>query len=259
VVVAASIRNQRSDDGLALLKRDSAPRTAIGTGWTSQRSPAEKLFPTLTSQLPEPSLSSESNYSTRELSPDTWPDFERLFSKHGGVGGCWCMYYQRPRGGTMKGLTSTERHSKNRRDKKSLVDDDRSHGVLLYDRESPIGWCAYGFKQEFPRIDNGRNYRRMNLENDPEKLWRITCFFVDRDYRKKGVAKVALTAALSSIKAKGGGVVEAYPVTHKSAKAWSKWSNWFWFGTESMFERQKFKVVGLLGPHHLLMRRTIKP
>ncbi len=138
----------------------------------------------------------------------------------------------------MKGLTSTERHSKNRRDKKSLVDDDRSHGVLLYDRESPIGWCAYGLKQEFPRIDNGRNYRRMNLENDPEKLWRITCFFVDRDYRKKGVAKVALIAALSSIKAKGGGVVEA---------------------TESMFERQKFKVVGLLGPHHLLMRRTIKP
>ncbi len=169
------------------------------------------------------------------------------------------MYYQRPRGGTMKGLTSTERHSKNRRDKKSLVDDDRSHGVLLYDRESPIGWCAYGLKQEFPRIDNGRNYRRMNLENGPEKLWRITCFFVDRDYRKKGVAKVALIAALSSIKAKGGGVVEAYPVTHKSAKAWSKWSNWFWFGTESMFERQKFKVVGLLGPHHLLMRRTIKP
>src|SRR5207245_11206047 len=154
----------------------------------------------------------------------------------------WTDFYQRPRGGTMKGLTSTERHSKNRRDKKSLVDDDRSHGVLLYDRESPIGWCAYGLKQEFPRIDNGRNYRRMNLENDPEKLWRITCFFVDRDYRKKGVAKVALTAALSSIKAKGGRVVEAYPVTHKSAKAWSKWSNWFWFGTESMFERQKFKV-----------------
>ena len=45
MVVAASIRNQRSDDGLALLKRDSAPGTAIGTAWTSQRSPAEKLFP----------------------------------------------------------------------------------------------------------------------------------------------------------------------------------------------------------------------
>ena len=168
------------------------------------------------------------------------------------------MYYQRPIGGIMKGLTPAERHGKNRRDKKSLVDDDRSHGVLLDHRGNPIGWCAYGRKQEFPRIDNGRNYKRLDIEKNPEKLWRITCFFVDRDYRKKGVAKVALNAALDSIKANGGGVVEAYPVTQKSARAWSKWSNWFWFGTESMFEREKFKVVGLMGPHHLLMRRTVK-
>ena len=169
------------------------------------------------------------------------------------------MYYQRPSGGTMKGLTPTERRANNKRDKKLLVDGNRSHGVLLYDRGNPIGWCAYGLKQEFPRIDNGRNYKRLDIEKNPEKLWRITCFFVDRDYRKKGVAKVALNAALDSIRAKGGGVIEAYPVTHKSARAWSKWSNWFWFGTESMFESEKFRVVGPMGPHHLLMRRTVKP
>jgi len=204
-------------------------------------------------------LSYESNYTTRELSIKTWPDFERLFSKHGGVGGCWCMYYQRPHGGTMKGLTSAKRSAKNKRDKKTLVDDGGSHGVLLYDGDKAIGWCAYGLKQEYPRIDNGRNYKRLSLKEDSERLWRIACFFVDRDYRKKGVAKIALKAALDSIKAKGGGVVEAYPVTHKSARAWSKWSNWFWFGTESMFEREKFRLVGPMGPHHLLMRRTVQP
>jgi GNAT superfamily N-acetyltransferase len=168
------------------------------------------------------------------------------------------MYYQRPTGGTMKGLTSTERRAKNKRDKKSLVDKGNAHGVLLYDGNDAIGWCAYGLKNEFPRIDNGRNYKRLNLEDDPEKLWRITCFFVDRDYRKKGVANLALRAALDSIKSKGGGVVEAYPVTHQSVKAWSKWSNWFWFGTESMYEREKFQLAGTLGPHHLLMRRVVR-
>jgi GNAT superfamily N-acetyltransferase len=204
-------------------------------------------------------LSGEASYGTKELTPATWPDFERLFSKHGGVGGCWCMFYQRPHGGTVKKLIPTERRAKNKRDKKSLVNDGGFHGVLLYDRGNAIGWCTYGLKQEFPRSDSGRNYRRLNLKNDPERLWRITCFFVDRDYRKKGVAKIALNAALDSIRAKGGGVVEAYPVTHKSARAWSKWSNWFWFETESMFEMEKFKVVGPMGPHHLLMRRTVKP
>ncbi len=168
------------------------------------------------------------------------------------------MYYQRPHGGTMKGLTSKERVDRNKRDKKSLVNTGGTHGVLVYDGDNAIGWCAYGQKPEFPRIDNGRNYKRLDLKNDPEKLWRIACFFVDRDYRKKGVANIALKAVLDAIKTKGGGVVEAYPVTYKAADAWSKWSNWFWFGTESMYEREKFKVTGALGPHHLLMRRTIR-
>jgi GNAT superfamily N-acetyltransferase len=149
--------------------------------------------------------------------------------------------------------------------------------AFSYDGDNAIGWCAYGPKQEFPRIDNGRNYKRMVLlRQDPtakrpfeevpvklpdahEKLWRITCFFVDRNYRKKGVAKIALRAALDLIRAKGGGVVEAYPVTQKSARAWSKWSNWFWFGTEAMFVKEKFRVIGPMGPHHLLMRKAIRP
>ena len=100
-------------------------------------------------------MSDGRNYLKKELSAKTWPDFERLFSKHGGVGGCWCMYYQRPHGETMKGLTSADRSAKNKRDKKSLVNDGGSHGVLLYDGDNAIGRCAYGLKQEFPRIDNG--------------------------------------------------------------------------------------------------------
>jgi hypothetical protein len=41
--------------------------------------------------------------------------------------------------------------------------------------------------------------------------WRITCIFVDRDYRKKGLSFFALNGALELIKNSGGGVVESYP------------------------------------------------
>ena len=40
--------------------------------------------------------------------------------------------------------------------------------------------------------------------------YRITCIFVDRTHRRKGVAEVALGGALGLIAAAGGGVVEAY-------------------------------------------------
>ena len=75
---------------------------------------------------------------------------------------------------------------------------------------------------------------------------------MDRDFRKKGVASVALKAALDSIEKQGGGIVEAYPPTSKEGGSWA-----LWFGTVAMFEREGFKAHAKLGEKHLLMRKTI--
>jgi len=41
---------------------------------------------------------SGSSFTTKELSAETWKDFERMFAKHGGVqAGCCCMFYHRAR------------------------------------------------------------------------------------------------------------------------------------------------------------------
>lgn len=165
------------------------------------------------------------------------------------------MYYQRPRP-VDKGLSMTERKRVNKRDKEKLVRERRSHAVLVYDDERPVGWCQYGTREELPRIDAGRNYRKLDPPSDEEKLWRITCFFVDKDYRGKGVAKLALHAALESIKRQGGGIVEAYPIVSEKMAAVPEWR---WFGTPGMFRRERFKPVANLGTSGLLMRRTMVP
>jgi len=141
----------------------------------------------------------------------------------------------------------------NRKEKKALVKHDRSHGILVYAGDQAVGWCQYGPKEELPRIDSGRNYSNLDLSTDKgRKLWRLTCFFVDRDFRKKGVAGVALRGALDSIRKHGGGVVEAYPPTSKEGGSWA-----LWFGTVAMFEREGFKAHAKLCEKHLLMRKTI--
>ncbi len=115
------------------------------------------------------------------------------------------------------------------------------------------GPIPYGPREELPRIDSGRNYSNLDLSADQgRKLWRLTCFFVDRDFRKKGVAGVALRAALHSIREQGGGIVEAYPSTSKEGGSWS-----LWFGTVAMFEREGFKAHAKLGEKHLLMRKML--
>jgi ribosomal protein S18 acetylase RimI-like enzyme len=193
------------------------------------------------------------SYSTDELSSKTWSDFESLFRKPGEWSNCQCMWFHRqgPRPKEeVEGLTSKERNQKNFQNQKNLVRRGLSHGILVYLAEDPIGWCQYGAKEEFPRIDNGPKYRGVPPVEGGKKLWRITCFCVDKKHRNRGVAKVGLHAAMSSIKKKGGGVVEAYPTTRKEGLALHRES-------APMFKKEGFSVVSPLGPSNLVVRKTV--
>jgi GNAT superfamily N-acetyltransferase len=185
----------------------------------------------------------------RELTPRRWTDFERLFRKYHGVqAGCWCMFYHRE--GPNGPLGSVARQEANRRDHRALLREGRAHGILVYADGRPIGWCQFGLRGELPRIEQGRTYRALAPALSEPARWRITCFFVDRPYRRSGVARFALRAALDAIGRHGGGLVEAYPATHGHAVA-------LWFGTLGMYEGEGFETVRPFGRSNVLVRRRV--
>lgn len=191
-------------------------------------------------------------FETAELTPARWKDFEALFGRYGGVqAGCWCMFYHRD-GPTSEPLGSPARRAANRRDHRALVERGSGNGVLVYANGAPVGWCQFGRREHLPRIERGRKYREVAGALGEPPRWRITCFFVDRPYRRAGVAGVALRAALAAIRRRGGGIVEAYPATHGRAVA-------AWFGTVGMFAREGFSTVRPFGRSNVLMRATLGP
>ena len=128
-----------------------------------------------------------SGFSVKPLDETTWPHFARLVERHNGVwGGCWCMAFH------AKGVGGTQ----NRSEKESRVKEGRAHAALVYDGTTCVGWCQFGPTEELPRIKAQRAYRE-GLTALPD--WRITCFFVDKSYRGKGVASAALEGALKEI------------------------------------------------------------
>jgi hypothetical protein len=68
-----------------------------------------------------------------------------------------------------------------------------------------VARCEYGSPEELPSIYHLKEYNA-GLDKAPD--YRLTCFFVGRNYRRKGVAAVALRGALDLIAKAGGGVVE---------------------------------------------------
>ena len=193
-------------------------------------------------------------YSTKELTEKTLPDFERLFEKHPAPGAfmCWCMYHHQ----SSSSAASEQQHSRvesaaiNRKQKRELVKKGRSHGILVYSKGEPVGWCQYGTMDELPRIDHDRSYRRLARESDAKRLWRITCFTVVTKYRERGVASAALRAALAAIRRKGGGLVEAYPIIRRGAYR-------EYLGTVSMFQKEGFKIAAPFGKNNVVMRKSI--
>ncbi len=191
---------------------------------------------------------SVARFSVRELGSPTWPDFERMVEKHNGVwGGCWCTFFH---------LAPSEAKlwsGKHKEYKEKLVRANRSHAALVYDGADVVGWCQFGPLVELP--GRMRGYDKMDVA-PPE--WRITCFFVDRDYRRAGVARAALEGALGFIAARGGGTVDGYPIALPRGKPYS--SSFLWGGTESMFAELGFRPLGSLGTSKrvMVMRKVVR-
>jgi GNAT superfamily N-acetyltransferase len=186
------------------------------------------------------------SFGVRPLDETTWPDFARLVEKHNGVwGGCWCMAFH------PEGVGRSRTPEQNRSEKERRVREGRAHAALVYDGAACVGWCQFGSPDELPRIKHKRAY--LGTPGDPA-AWRITCFFVDRAYRKRGVASCALGGALQQIARLGGGTVESFPerVDGRSVSA-----SFLHNGTVAMFEDHGFERIRAIGKNHWVVAKVV--
>jgi GNAT superfamily N-acetyltransferase len=187
-------------------------------------------------------------YTVRPLRPDTWEAYAQLIERHNGVwGGCWCLAFH------PKSPERGQSFAGNRALKQRLVNDGQAHAAVVFDGDRAIGWCQYGTPVELPGIYHRKEYEA-GLVEPPD--YRITCFFVDRDYRRGGVAAVALRGALDLIAEAGGGAVEAYPQDTRGKKVSA---SFLYNGTRGLFEQAGFTYERPKGKNHCVMRTTIAP
>jgi GNAT superfamily N-acetyltransferase len=116
-----------------------------------------------------------------------------------------------------------------------------------------VGWCQFGPTDELPRIKHRRAYLA-GADAGILPDWRITCFFVDKGYRRRGVSAAALAGALDEIARLGGGIVESYP---EDVEGRSVSASFLHNGTVAMFESQGFERTRRLGKHHWVVTRTV--
>jgi GNAT superfamily N-acetyltransferase len=140
-----------------------------------------------------------------------------------------------------------------RADKHRRVLAGEAHAALVFDGETCVGWCQFGPPDELPRIKNKKTYLQV-VADVPD--WRITCFFVDKGARRRGVAALALDGALAEIARLGGGTVESYPEDADDRKVSSSFLH---NGTLAMFEQRGFARAPKIGKHRWVVRKLVEP
>src|SRR5512133_1443846 len=138
------------------------------------------------------------------LTMQTWDAFAALAERHNGVwGGCWSTYFH-----LYPDPTEERRALGHREFKRRLVEAGRAHAALVFDGDVAVAWAQFGTVPELSNIHHRKEWEQ-GVAQMPD--YRITCLFVDRAYRRAGMAAVAVRGALALIAPAGGALLEADP------------------------------------------------
>ena len=184
------------------------------------------------------SVPAVNNFEFRPVTLGNLDDLERFSSEHGKFRYCSCMRWR---------LTSTEfsRSDKPGRIEalRAEVENSRSTGVLAYADGVPVGWCSIGPREGFQGLERYRKLARI----DDASVWSVTCFFIDRHYRRKGLTVDLLEAAVQHAGDNGARIVEGYPVDPAA-------TSYTYMGSPGTFTRAGFTDVTPPGRERKIFR-----
>jgi GNAT superfamily N-acetyltransferase len=187
----------------------------------------------------------EAPITIRPVRNRDWRLVERLFGQRGACGGCWCMSARLPRAEFEAG-----KGKKNRDRLRRLLGAGRAHAVIAMSGNDPIGWCSFGPRSDFVRLDAAPSLRR---ERTPT-TWAVVCFFIPTKWRGKGVGTRLLAAAGERAHALGASEIEGYPAVPTQGRLPGTFA---WMGVPALFERGgyvRLRRTGYKRPIYLRQR-----
>ena len=180
----------------------------------------------------------------RPATADRWPDLEALFGERGACGGCWCMVWRLPRAEYEAG-----KNGGNRKALRKLTQGRVPPGILAYEGGAAIGWCAVAPREAYPYLERSRVLRPL----DEEPVWSVSCLFVAKPYRRRGVSSELLREAVRFARRHGARIVEGYPVIPNSDAVPAVFA---WTGTYAAFVAAGFEEAGRHAEKRPIMRTT---
>lgn len=169
----------------------------------------------------------------RPVASDDFPRLAELFGARGACGGCWCMAWRLGRAEWEAG-----RGEPNKKRLARLVrasEREVPPGVLALAEDQAVGWCSVAPRADFVALTTKRS-----LATDwDERTWSVTCFFIAKEHRGRGLGRALLAEAVRLARRHGATRVEGYPALPPK-KGGALPAAFAWTGLPSVFEASGF-------------------
>ena len=171
----------------------------------------------------------------KPLEPALWPKLEAFFRAEK-CSGCWCMNHRLSPGTSLEGEPALAAGVANR----TVL------GVLAFDGEQAVGWCAFDRMADLPGLDCGYPV----ASEQRHDIWSIHCLSALTRYPKDALVEAMIAASLTEMTRLGAKRVEGYPPpTAPSDNSFS--------GTIEIFQRLGFHQSERVTPFYTRMVKII--
>ena len=180
-------------------------------------------------------------------------DVEAVFGTRGDPAHCWCQWYKIP-GSDWRSVGDEALRD---RLASLLESSEVGPGLLAYDGDTPVGWCAVEPRPNLVRLPHSRIVAGGTPDPDftDASIWAVTCFVVPRAQRRRGVGRILAEAAVEYAREHGARILEAYAVD-PTARSGAPAAELF-PGTVTMFENAGFSEVARPKAHRVIMQLVL--
>jgi GNAT superfamily N-acetyltransferase len=151
----------------------------------------------------------------------TWADLQAVFDIEVSPSSCWCQRYRMlPRESWAsvgaKGLAA-------RLHEQTACDRSEStvtSGLVAYLAGEPVGWCAVAPRSAHARLlrDCRVPWAGRSEDKTDASVWAVTCFVIRPEFRRRGISRTLVRAAVAFARQHGARAVEGYPMRVKPGR-----------------------------------------
>jgi GNAT superfamily N-acetyltransferase len=148
----------------------------------------------------------------------SWEDLQAVFGTRGSAARCQCQRYKLRRREAFRNFPVEERAARLRAQTDSgHPDAEATAGLVAYVDEMPAGWCAVEPRTAYEGLlrNNRVPWEGRSEDKADDSVWAVTCVFTRAGFRRRGVSRALVRAAVDFARDRGARALEGYPITTK--------------------------------------------